>query len=103
MQPSDWQAPYARCLGILLDGQMKGEVDSQCRPIAGETVLLLINASDEEIPFTLPDLRKQEFWEAELDTFYPKRRPRRFEGNGIQYHLKDRSVVLLVRHEKVWA
>ena len=102
MQPSDWQAPYARCLGILLDGQMKGEIDSQCRPIAGETVLLLVNASDEEIPFTLPDLREKEFWEAELDTFYPKRRPKRFDENGTKYRLKDRSVVLLVRREKVW-
>jgi isoamylase len=74
MKPSDWQASFARCLGILLDGQMKGEVDSQNQPIVGETVLLLVNASDYEIPFTLPDVREKEFWEAELDMSFPKNR-----------------------------
>ncbi len=102
MQPSDWQAGFARCLGILLDGQMKGEVDAQNRPIVGETVLLLVNASDHEIPFTLPNVGSKEFWEAELDTFYPKRRPKRFEEDGTTYRLKDHSVVMLVRREHAW-
>lgn len=102
MKSTDWQAPFARCLGILLDGQMKGEVDSQGRPVVGETILLLVNASDHDIGFTLPELGQREFWEAELDTFYPKRRPRRFEKGGIKYRLKDHSVVLLVRREQVW-
>ena len=101
MQPFDWQAPYARCLGILLDGQMKDELDSQGRPVVGETVLLLINASDREIAFALPELSEKEFWQAELDTFYPKRRPKRFADSGISYRLKDHSVVLLVRRQQI--
>jgi len=100
MQPGDWQAPYARCLGILLDGQMKDELDAQGRPVVGETVLLLINASDGDILFELPELPEIDCWEVELDTFFPKRRPKRVEENGISYRLHDHSVAFLVRRQK---
>ncbi|MHC4877534.1 MAG: glycogen debranching protein GlgX [Planctomycetota bacterium] len=100
MENSDWEAGYARCLGMLLDGRMMEEVDEVGEPIRGDNVLLLINAADHDIPFILPEIQNQEFWQCELDTFVPNRRRRRFD-QGAAYKLRTRSLVMFVGHEKL--
>jgi glycogen operon protein len=94
MTEGDWHRGYAQCVGMLLDGKMVGEFDNRGRAISGSTVLLLINASDVDIAFTLPEVAATH-WSAELDTFYPKRRPRRCELESV-YQLKTRSLAFLV-------
>lgn len=101
MTPGDWEAGYARCVGMLLDGQMMEEYDDFGEPIEAETVLLLINASDHDIPFLLPPIEAKQFWYAELDSFYPKRRPKKYE-RGAMYRLKQRSMAFLVRRDQIW-
>lgn len=99
MTSADWEAGYARCVGMLLDGRMVEEVDTDGEPLEGDTVLLLINASEEEIPFTLPPLDEGFYWQAELDTFYPARRPKDLP-QGHLYRLKTRSMALFIRRQE---
>jgi isoamylase len=101
MTASDWEAGYARCVGMLLDGRMVGEFNESGEPVEGSTVLLLINASEHDIPFMLPDVEPRQFWHAELDTYYPKRRPKDCERGSI-YRIKTRSLVMLVCKERIW-
>ena len=75
MVDSDWHAATARVLGIRLNGEMIDEVDERGRPIRGKTLLVLFNALDRRIPFTLPVTARNEIWRLVLDTDneYPRR------------------------------
>ncbi|MDA1165816.1 MAG: glycogen debranching protein GlgX [Planctomycetota bacterium] len=99
MTSADWEAGYARCVGLLLDGRMVGEFDAHGEPLEGNTVLLLINASESDIPFTLPSLDKDFVWMAELDTYFPTRKARDFRAGDV-YQLKGRSLTMFVRRRE---
>ena len=55
MSDAAWNDPSVKCLGVRLAGDLINEVDERGEPIKGDTLLLLLNAHWEEIPFTLPD------------------------------------------------
>ena len=100
MQNSDWEAGYARCVGMLLDGRMMEEVNEVGEPVRGDNILLLLNAADHDIPFILPEVELQEFWQCELDTFAPNVRRKRYD-HGATFKLRSRSLVLFVGREKL--
>ncbi|NQV25383.1 MAG: glycogen debranching protein GlgX [Rhodopirellula sp.] len=99
MTIADWEAGYARCVGMLLDGHMVEEYDANGTPLEGDTVLLLMNASEDDIPFTLPQLDETFYWLCELDTYYPTRRSKDL-ASGHVYRLKTRSMALFVRRKE---
>ena len=53
LQHDDWRTPV-QSLGVLLVGEQISERDEQCRPITGNSYLLLLNASDATVDFVLP-------------------------------------------------
>ena len=53
---------------MRLAGDLIGDVDERGEPIVGDTLLLLLNAHHEPIPFTLPQPRPEHQWELLLDT-----------------------------------
>ena len=62
--------------------------------IIGDTMLLLLNAHHEAIPFTLPATREGELWERLLDTADPRGMPLACTG-GQQYKLRGRAMAVL--------
>jgi glycogen operon protein len=72
-------------------------LDDRGNRIADETLLILLNAHYEPIPFTLPAHRRKVRWEVVLDTCDPSldRKKRRLIRGGEIYDLKDRSLVML--------
>ena len=54
MRQEDWDNGVAHSLGMLIHGDATDETDDRGRPIKGDTMLLLVNASPEEVRFTLP-------------------------------------------------
>jgi glycogen operon protein len=72
MTDEAWNAPFVRCLGVRLAGDAIEEVDEHGERIAGETLLLLLNAHDGPIPFTLPVHRADQQWELIVDTTNPQ-------------------------------
>jgi glycogen operon protein len=95
MSDEAWNAGYVKCLGVRLAGDLIGDVNEKGEAITGDTVLLLLNAHFEPIPFTLPDSKSDHCWESVLDSAaageaLPTLR------SGEQYPLRDRSIAVLV-------
>jgi isoamylase len=96
MTDEDWGNPFARCLGLRLAGDAIDEVDDRGNRVIDDTLLILLNAHHESIPFVLPAHRARIRWELLLDTREStgKRQQRPLRG-GETYDLEARSLVLL--------
>ena len=102
MTDEDWGNPFARCLGLRLAGDAIDEVDERGNHIIDDTLLMLLNAHHEPIPFVIPAHRARVRWELLLDTQDPTgiRQQRPLRG-GETYALEARSLALLrVPHEE---
>jgi glycogen operon protein len=96
MTEEDWQNPHSRCLGLRLAGDAIDEVDSRGQRITGDTLLVLLNAHHEPIPFVLPAHRRRIRWETLVDTRTASgRSDRRPLRGGDAYVLEGRSLALL--------
>lgn len=67
MSDEDWQG-FVRCIGLRLAGDLIDESDSRGENILGDTLLMLMNAHHEPIPFTLPVASADHRWEMLFDT-----------------------------------
>ena len=94
MTEEAWNTGYTRCLGVRLAGDLIGEVDERGEDIVGDTMLLLLNAHYEAVPFTLPATWEGELWERLLDTADPQSLPLACTG-GQQYKLQGRAMAVL--------
>jgi isoamylase len=67
MSDEDWEAGFARSVGVFLNGEAITDRDPHGRRVTDESFLLLFNAHSETIEWTLP---KQwgSWWEQVLDT-----------------------------------
>jgi len=91
MTEPDWRDPENRVLGMLIHGEATDEVDERGRLIKGETLLLLVNASNRARYFTLPALDQPGVWKDLANT--SRRVPRTIKGRGVQ--LVGQSLILL--------
>ncbi|MDP3688370.1 MAG: hypothetical protein Q8R64_12345, partial [Sulfurimicrobium sp.] len=62
MGDAEWNQGFARCLGMYLAGDAIGEVDRRGNPVGDDDFILMLNASSDEIPFTLPSFRPHGRW-----------------------------------------
>jgi glycogen operon protein len=96
MTEEDWTNPQTRCVGLRLAGDAIEEVDAQGNPILDDTLLILLNAHHEPLPFTLPAHRPGVTWELLLDTRTPEgRRLHRPMKGGEAYQLEGRNLAVL--------
>jgi isoamylase len=93
MNDEAWSDDFVRSIGMLLNGSAIEEVDERGESIMGDTLLLLLNAHNEDVPFTLPPLDENHQWGRVLDTFDPHGPDRSFQSGG-PYPLKGRSMAL---------
>ena len=68
MTEQDWQNGRNRVLGALVNGDATDDTDERGRPIRDDTMLLLTNAGDDEVRFTLPHLGHEGRWAELVDT-----------------------------------
>ena len=87
MTAAEWQNGATRALGMLLLGRRLAERDERGAPIEDEDLLLLVNAGEEPVEFTLP----AGGWHLLLDTAAP--------GGGVTdpYPLAARALALLAK------
>ena len=99
MSDEEWRHAYARCLGMFLAGSAINEHDRRGQPIQDANFLLLLNAYEGEIPFTIPASRSRKAWEVQVDTFFElgKRCDGRTFRARDKYPLQGRSVALLIQ------
>jgi isoamylase len=89
-----WSAGFNQCFGFLMAGDLIGDVDDRGQPILGDSILILMNAYHETLPFKLPGRVKGQKWQRLLDTADPRADKRRFAA-GRRYNLKGRSIAVL--------
>ena len=68
MTDEDWRNPETRCIGERLSGDAIEETDEHGGKIVDDTLLFLLNAHYESVPFVLPTHRPEQRWELVLDT-----------------------------------
>jgi isoamylase len=99
MTDQAWEAGFARSLTVRLSGDAIDDLDRQGHPITDDTFLLLLNASEDTVTFTLPAHRAEVQWERVLDTHEPDwDRPSVLRGE--RYRLRPRSLALFRTHRK---
>ena len=88
-----WNAPFVHALGVLIVGDALDEVDERGRQVRGDTLLMLLNAHHDEVPFILPSVSNSTAWVRILDTIESYVEDKRFTG-GTQYPLQGRTIAL---------
>jgi isoamylase len=104
MTDDTWGSPDVRCLGVRLNGDAIDELDARGERVVGATLLLVINAGDEAMPFVMPVTAAAERWEALIDTADPWQ-PSRLLRGGDRYQLQARAIAVLrlTGHERTLA
>ncbi|HEV3258343.1 MAG TPA: glycogen debranching protein GlgX, partial [Gemmataceae bacterium] len=93
MTDEAWNAGSLRCIGVRLAGDLIGEVDERGERIIGDTLLMLLNAHHEKIPFALPAHNVEHCWECTLDTADARNELECLDG-GQMYDLQGRSMAV---------
>jgi glycogen operon protein len=93
MTEAEWNAGHVKCLGVRLSGDATGEIDDDGEPIRGDTLLYLMNASDDAVQFTLPSFAVHPRWEVVLDTCDADR-VGEVHGGGASYPLGAHSLAV---------
>jgi glycogen operon protein len=93
MTDAAWNASFVRSLGVLAVGLALDEVDERGRQVTGDTLLILLNAHYEEVPFVLPRVQRDTSWLRMVDTTESRATEQRFAGNRT-YPLQGRSLAL---------
>jgi isoamylase len=94
MTDAGWASEHVRCIGVKLSGDAIAETNERGERIIDDTLLILFNAHDATVPFTLPGTDEPTEWTAILDTARVSREHRRL-ASGDQYLLESRSLALL--------
>jgi isoamylase len=96
MTDDEWDTGWARTLGVRLAGDALGEVDENGDLLEDDTLLLLMNAHHESVPFRLPG-GDGVIWDVLVDTTAADGRSAAKHGAGSTLELRDRSLLLLRR------
>jgi glycogen operon protein len=98
MTEADWNAPFAKSLGVFLNGQALEGVDERGERRTDDSFMILINAHPEPQPWTLPSGEWGERWREILDTTKPALHleggPVRRAGEHLE--LGGRSIKVLI-------
>ncbi|MGI9436012.1 MAG: glycogen debranching protein GlgX, partial [Geminicoccaceae bacterium] len=71
----DWTNGWARSIGLLLAGEAGDDHDARGMSMADDTLLIMLNAHHESVPFMLPEVGAGAMWQLEIDTGRPGLRP----------------------------
>jgi glycogen operon protein len=93
MAEAEWQADHVRCLGVRLAGNAIGEMDQRGDPVTGDTLVYLLNAGADPVPFALPPFAGQAQWECLMDTADEARAGQLYRGTTT-YPLAERAVAV---------
>jgi glycogen operon protein len=93
MTDAEWRTMVLPAFGFRLCGDAMDEVNERGEPITGDTLLVLMNAHDLPVPFTLPDPHPGLDWEVLIDTGEAGAGAR--AGQGVKLTVPSKSLVLL--------
>jgi glycogen operon protein len=102
MTDEEWQAPGVRALGVQYAGDAIEERGPRGERIIDDTLLIILNADDRPVAFTLPNHEQARRWEVLFDTVHQSFSAAHgeFDGGAV-YRVAERSVVCLRRLPRV--
>jgi glycogen operon protein len=87
-----WGDPNMRCFGVVLDGRaQRGGIRRQAADV---TLLIVLNAHDDVVLFTMPEVTRGEGWRRLVDTNQPDQIDGCDLAPGDVYEVTARSLVL---------
>lgn len=97
MRDEDWTAWYARSLMVYVNGHAISEPDRRGEKIVDNSFLLLVNASEEDIEFTIPTepTGTSKAWKVVIDTQPTKGLPRKLKPKA-KVEVESHSLCLLM-------
>lgn len=63
-----WSEAWSKSIGVMLNGKTLGVMDDEGEPVEDDSFLLLVNASDQGVEYTLPEKPGTTPWRQILDT-----------------------------------
>jgi glycogen operon protein len=93
MADNAWDAPSVHSLGVLIVGDAIDDVDERGRQMRGDTLLILLNAHHEKVPFVLPPISRDTSWVRLVDTIEPHVEECRY-ASSTEYPLEGRTLAL---------
>ena len=97
MTEQEWGDPDNRAIGVVLLGRAADEIDGRGRRASGDTLFLVLNASNRSALWTLPKLRWPGRWEELLDTARPGSAAREVRSPTVNVTAHSS---LLLRHDE---
>jgi len=102
MSDEDWQAGFAKSLGVFLNGDAIQTRDERGQHVTDDSFYVMFNAHSEPVEFVLPESRWGEHWTIALDTndapdHVDAGETGREIGAGEHLHVQGWSLVLLRR------
>ncbi|KIE59435.1 glycogen debranching protein [Methylacidiphilum kamchatkense Kam1] len=88
-----WNAGFIKSFQVYMAGDLIGDIDSEGKPIKGNSILICFNGSENDIVFKLPTRRNNRSWTRVIDTSNGQLPEEDFPGES-NYQLKNRSLVL---------
>lgn len=97
MRDEDWTAWYARSLMVYVNGHAISEPNLRGEKIVDNSFLLLVNASEEDIEFTIPTepTGSSKAWKVVIDTQPTKGLPRKLKPKA-KVEVESHSLCLLM-------
>jgi glycogen operon protein len=97
MRAEDWTDARMKCFGMLMDGRAR---PSGVRQRGTEAAMLMVmNAHDDLVEFTLPECPGGRLWSLVIDTNIADQEPKYRGETGDVYGMTGRSLALFVRCE----
>ncbi len=96
MSEAEWRSSETGALALWLSGRAADIQDELGRPVADDTLLIMLNQDDHAVEFRLPEIDR-ECWTFVLDTDQPEKPP----GEACEsptYRLAPRALAIL-RHD----
>jgi glycogen operon protein len=73
MTDEDWETGFARAVGVFINGRTIPTPDAYGEKIVDDTFLVIFNASDQDLSWTIPAASWGRRWVVDLDTADPRR------------------------------
>ncbi|MCC4908283.1 glycogen debranching protein GlgX [Microbacterium sp. cx-59] len=98
MEPSDWDSGFGRAVGVFLNGNGIRERDRRGETIRDKHFIVLFNAGDDDVDFTLPDVEFSPRWDVLVDTA-GKHANTRPADPGDVLPVGAKSLIVLCEHQ----
>ncbi|WP_159501290.1 glycogen debranching protein GlgX [Microbacterium sp. 18062] len=97
MEPSDWDSGFGRAIGVFLNGQGIRERDRRGGTITDKHFIVLFNAGDDEVDFSLPDVKFSPRWDVLVDTAGHRANTEPIDPGGT-LAVASKSLMVLCEH-----